>query len=56
MYDRKELCTVKIVMRFHSESSKNPNTFDSVLKMYHRMYQKREIKKFVLPVEEFNED
>ena len=31
-------------------------TFDVVQKMCHIVYQRRKIKKFVLPVEEFNED
>ena len=35
---------------------KNVNTFIIVSKMYHRVYQRRKIKNFVLPVGEFNED
>ena len=35
---------------------KNVYTFDIVSKMYHRVYLRRKIKNFVLPVGEFNED
>ena len=38
------------------EVGKNINTFDIVSKMYHRVYQRRKIKNFILPVGEFNED
>ena len=31
-------------------------TLKSVSQMYHRVYQRRKIKNFKLPVEEFNED
>ena len=41
---------------YFDEVGKNINTFDIVSKMYHNVYQRRKIKRFVLPVGEFNED
>ena len=53
----------KIVLRFHSkariyfkEVGKNENTLKDVSQMYHRVYHRRKIKNFILPVEDFNED
>ena len=43
--------------RYYLDSvGKNVSTFDIVPKMYHRVYQRRKIKKFVLPVGEFHKD
>ena len=39
MYDREKLCTVKLVFDVIRKTSKNLNTIEKVLKMYHRMYQ-----------------
>ena len=58
MYFRaRRVCTVKVkkLLRIHSEKEKKVLPLGS-LNMYHRVYQRRKTKKFVLPVEEFNED
>ena len=41
---------------YFNQVGKNVNTFHIVSKMYHRVYHSRQIKNFVLPVGEFNED
>ena len=64
MYYRKEVCTFRDITEnsfrktkyYLDYVGKNVHTFVIVPKIYHRVYQRRKIKKFVSPVGEFDED